>query len=87
METRGWFAEREPERKRSGEVAGLQADQRARAMMADLFALRLGRPLGEDEEAALAERLVRLGHHRLHEAVLSFRAEVLELWLADRAAV
>jgi hypothetical protein len=55
-------------------------------MIVDLFALRLGRPLAADEEAILGERLARLGHHRLHEAVLTFRAEVLELWLADQAA-
>lgn len=81
MQTSAWFARREVERRGDDE-----GERSARSMMVDLYALRLGRPLQDDEEAILAERLARLGHHRLHEAVLSFRADVLELWLADDAA-
>jgi hypothetical protein len=98
METREWFAQWQAERKREEDAARQQAVQEAEhraeqqaelrhlAMIADLYALRLGRSLTDAERTTLADRLARFGHHRLNEAVLSSTADALAAWLADPAA-
>jgi cation transport regulator ChaB len=48
---------------------------------------RLGRPLTEIENAALTDRIDRLGGERVEDVILSSSPDVLGVWLADPNAI
>ncbi len=55
--------------------------------MARLCRRRLGRPLTETENAALANRIEQLGEDRVEEVVLSSSSDALGAWLVDPNAM
>jgi hypothetical protein len=92
METREWYEQFEARRREQEAQRLKQAEERGKLegkleeklqLMARLCGLRLGRPLTEAENAALAERLDRLGEDRVGQVMLSFSSEALQAWLSD----
>jgi hypothetical protein len=55
--------------------------------MARLCQRRLGRPLTEIDNAALADRIDRLGEERVEDVILSSSTDALSAWLADPNAI
>ncbi|WP_434041438.1 MULTISPECIES: hypothetical protein [Sorangium] len=92
METREWYEQTLKQAEERGIEHGIERglerglERGQLRMTARLCAMRLGRPLAEAEQAALASLLDRLGEERVGEAVLSFSAEALAAWLADPSA-
>lgn len=96
METREWYeqtlkqaAEQAAEKaaKQAAEKATKQGEERGRLQMTvRLCAIRLGRPLTDTEQAALAHQLDQLGEQRVGEMLLSSSADTLAALLADPSA-
>jgi hypothetical protein len=77
MEAREWYEQFNARRVKEAEERGQLA------AMAQLCGLRLGRPLTETENVALASLLDRLGKERVGQMILSSSSETLGIWLSD----
>jgi hypothetical protein len=76
-------AQQAAERERAAQQAAQQAAHEAQVQMtAQLFALRLGRPVTEAERATLAERLRTLGQEQVGKVVIERSADAAAAWLA-----
>ncbi|KYF72883.1 hypothetical protein BE17_47965 [Sorangium cellulosum] len=85
METREWYEQTLKQAEERGVERGVERgiERGQLRMTARLCSMRLGRPLAEAEQAALAALLDRLGEDRVGEVVLTFSAEALAAWLAE----
>jgi hypothetical protein len=81
METQEWFEQFTARKVEEGVQKAKESWQLE--TMARLCRKRLGRPLTEIENAALAERIDRLGEERVEEVILSSSPDALGIWLTD----
>ena len=70
-----------------GKTEGLRAGlQRGLGPLVHQFVRKLGRPLTDDEQATIVQRLGTIGPDRLGDVPIDFEAEALAAWLADPQA-
>jgi flagellar biosynthesis/type III secretory pathway protein FliH len=85
METQEWFEQFTARKVEEGVREGLRKAKESWQLetLARLCRKRLGRLLNEIENAALADRIDRLGEERVEEVILSSSPDALGVWLTD----
>lgn len=84
METREWFEQYKKQLRDEAWKEGLGEGRVG--ILTRQFAMRLERPLSENEGVVVSRRLHELGEERLSSVLLSLSTDALADWLADPAA-